>query len=109
MTEEPKMVKLGSHQLLEQVMYCFCCHPCCFTATTANPASAAAAATPVVKLLDTKDCKDVSPIDWCCTCLDTCNAPCRHIESNDAIAIPTEREANQQYIYKEPIDTQSLP
>jgi hypothetical protein len=49
MTEEPKMAKLDSHQLLEQVMYCFCCRPYCFTTTTADPASAAAAVTPIDK------------------------------------------------------------
>jgi hypothetical protein len=48
-TEEPMMAKLSSHQLLEQVMYCFCCRPCCFTVDAANPASAAAAVTPVDK------------------------------------------------------------
>jgi hypothetical protein len=48
-TEEPKMAKLGSHQLLEQVMYCFCFRPCCFTTTATNPVSAASAATPVDK------------------------------------------------------------
>jgi hypothetical protein len=64
MTEEPKMVKLGIHQLLEQVMA---------AAHVILPPLPSILHLPqlppllLTKLLDTKDCKDVLPIDWCHT------------------------------------------